>query len=83
MASFRRPIDEDELRRVKDDIHGKFSNTVDTICDHIREVYRAAHKIENATIREQIENECITIMVYAKRMASKLVELNNNRGMTL
>ena len=47
----------------------------DTICEHIREIFRTAeNEIGNRNARAKIIEECKIILAYAKRMNAKLME---------
>ena len=81
--TFRRPIDDTEMRNAKDDIGGRFSTNVDTICDHIRVIYAMGRKVQDTSLQLGIMNECLIVMIYAKRMNAKLIEFNKGREVTL
>jgi len=78
MASFRRPIDVAEWNAVESIIHEKYSDEVDTLCDHVRVIYKIADgKMDSPRMSSTIKEECKIIMVYAKRMDKKLKALQN------
>ena len=81
--TFRRPIDDTEMRNAKDDIGGRFSTNVDTICDHIRVIYAIGKKVSDTSLQLGIMNECLIVMIYAKRMSNKSTEFNKGRGVVL
>jgi len=67
MANFRRPISAEEINTVEGEIHQMFSpdGSINTICDHIRVIYK---------MTEKIMAELKIVMIYAKRMDKKLYE---------
>ena len=78
MAIFRRPIDDNERHSVEQTIHGIHSTVVDTLCDHIRVIYKTAiENIQDKEIKKTIAEECKICMIYAKRMDKKLKILQN------
>ena len=69
MALFIKPITREEMDLVEGIIGKKFSDKVDTICDHIRVIYKeATDSVDNIESRNIIMNECKIVMIYAKRM---------------
>jgi len=73
MAYYRRPIEAAELQAVDNTINSIHSTKVDTLCDHVRVIFRAASLgISDDSLRNKIREECRIIMVYAKRMDSAL-----------
>lgn len=84
MAIFRRPIDIREINAVESIIHDRFSTDTDTICDHVRVVYKVAiDRVDDLQARKKIMDECKIIMVYAKRMDNKLKQFHDNKDYDL
>lgn len=78
MARFRRPIDTQEWNEVESIIHEALTPSVDTLCDHVRVIYNLADgKINDPSVSSTIKDECKVIMVYAKRMDTRLKVLQN------
>jgi hypothetical protein len=73
MAVFRKPISIDEMNQVESLIKTRYSDTEDTVCDHVREIYRLSRiGVSDIDVRNIIQSECKTVMVYAKRMDKAL-----------
>jgi hypothetical protein len=65
-----RMITEPELRGARDDILMKHHTGDCTLCDVIREIYEIGKKLNSTEIQEK----CLVVIVYAKKMDRKLRE---------
>jgi hypothetical protein len=74
MARFVTPINETELANARNEINEKISPVIDTLCSRIRVVYELGRQVKDTDLKLGIMNECLIILVYAKRMNDKLVE---------
>ncbi len=83
MANFRRPIEPNEWQSVEETIGTFYNGRIDTLCDHVRVIYKAANDITDQELKDKIVNECKIIMVYAKRMDRKIQRLHGSKDYEL
>jgi hypothetical protein len=69
-----KPVSEENKREAEKGIR-QINGRPGTICDHIRKIFILAEKeMVNSPIQSKILEECLIILVYAKRMNAKLIK---------
>jgi hypothetical protein len=66
MGIIKRPVTEEEVKVAKVSLSQPLGQ-VDTLCEHIRQVYDMAKKVCD---------ECLVLTIYARRMDAKLQKFN-------